>query len=83
MDGCVGVMWKVVLMYKSGDDANEQALEAVLYAEMAVQEAVELGGMVRFFGSLKLYDTRAACITTVSILCTFHAWNTMPSCTRA
>jgi hypothetical protein len=37
---------QVVLMYKSGDDANEQALEAVLYAEMNVQEAVELGGMV-------------------------------------
>lgn len=36
---------QVVLMYKSGDDANEQALESVLYAEMAVQEAVELGGM--------------------------------------
>lgn len=34
-------------MYKSGDDANEQALESVLYAEMAVQEAVELGGMVK------------------------------------
>ena len=40
-------MLQVVLMYKSGDDANEQALESVLYAEMAVQEAVELGGMVR------------------------------------
>ena len=39
--------FQVVLMYKSGDAANEQALEAVIYAEMAVQEAVDLGGMVR------------------------------------
>jgi len=39
--------FQVVLRYKSGDAANEQALEAVIYAEMAVQEAVDLGGMVR------------------------------------
>jgi len=34
-------------MYKSGDEANEQALDAVLHAEINVQDAVELGGMVR------------------------------------
>jgi len=37
---------QVVLMYKSGDEANEKALEAMLYAEMAVQEIAEMGGTV-------------------------------------
>ena len=36
---------QVVLMYKSGDAANEQALEALLAAERAVQEAIEFGDM--------------------------------------
>ena len=33
-------------MYKSGDEANEKALEAMLYAEMAVQEIAEMGDTV-------------------------------------
>ena len=37
---------QVVLMYKSGDEANEKALEAMLYAEMAVQEIAEMGDTV-------------------------------------
>jgi thiol-disulfide isomerase/thioredoxin len=34
---------QVVLMYKSGDEHNEQALDAVLQAEISVQEFAELG----------------------------------------
>jgi hypothetical protein len=35
-------------MYKSGEDRNERALEAVLEAEIALQEAIEFGGLVLY-----------------------------------